>query len=250
MERNRVNFRSSVSLKDKRVLCVAPHPDDEVIGCGAFLFYISKIMPPELRPLSVTIAYAVSGFNGVSDVFLQKEGIVDHSREKRGEIRRKESTECCQSLGMDPVFWNLPFYEAQQKSFSSNDVIIVKESLLQLEPDVIFLIDEFADPHGTHGIVQRIVLQALQEIGSPADVFGYRVWEGDYLSYECDLVVEFDESIMREKENLISFYRSQLLDPAFPCKEKDFIELAKIANLRIAKGLLSSFLYAECYKKL
>jgi len=248
-----ISFHSSISLKNKRILFVSPHPDDDVIGCGALLFYLSKISTIEDRPQALQIAYAVSGFNGVSDQFVAQEGIastgsVEELRASKTRIRRDESTATCNVLGTEPIFWDLPFYEARKDRFDVADVTAAAASIKQCNPDIIFLIDEATDPHGTHGVVRSVVLQALKTIAFTGTVVGYRVWEEGYFSAGCDITLAFDETLMQEKEKLVSLYRSQIADPAYPHKDGSFIDMMRRSNTKMAKQHKAALPYLECYK--
>ncbi len=52
--------------REKTVLCLSPHPDDDVICCGATLMKMSG------RGNKVVVAYGVSGSNAVRDSLLRK----------------------------------------------------------------------------------------------------------------------------------------------------------------------------------
>ena len=55
-------LRKSSLFNNKRILIIAPHPDDDVIGCGAFLYFLHK----NIQSSEVHIAYATSGAGGIS----------------------------------------------------------------------------------------------------------------------------------------------------------------------------------------
>ena len=233
------NFHSSVLFDSKKILIIAPHPDDDVIGCGAFLLYISQ----HYKTSHISVAYAVDGANGVGDAFFQKSGI-----NSKAEIRKCEAQKCCDFLNTQSIYWNLPFYNSQTKKITEQDILIVKKTLYDIQPDIVLMIDEASDPHGTHGCVQDVCTRALQSY--TGNVFGYRVWGDCYLKNECDIVFEFDDAFMKQKEQLILFHISQIEDPAFPHKEYGFVELAKLFNQKCAKEIGSEFLYAETFRKL
>lgn len=244
---------SPISFKHKHVLCVAPHPDDDVIGCGALLYYLATQSALH-RPASITIGYATSGFNGVSDAYLRKHMgkelafSFEAARVKKSHIRREEAQACCSSIGARASFWDLPFYEARQKTFSLQDVNIVVQCVQELAPDIIVLVDESNDPHGTHGLVQAVCMEALKQVNFLGAVLGYRVWNGGYEVGDCDALLAFGQSLMDAKERLVSFHISQIEDPAFPHDQLGFIELMNRDNKNMARvhNLHSS--YAECYK--
>jgi len=223
--------------KNKKKLFIAPHPDDDVIGCGALLLSYERS-----NKTNITIAYAVSGFNGIGDK--------EKSRDLKSQIRRNEALACCEFLGAQPAFWNLPFYEQRRRNFGDIDLDIIRKSIKDVMPDVIFLIDEESDPNGTHGAVKNAVMSVLKSISFSGALFGYRVWDEPYDRESCDLLVSFDEELMEKKEQLIRFHESQMQDPAFPCDHKDFVELVKIYNVKVAKEHNSDLPYAECYRKI
>ena len=244
-------LRSPVSFKNKKLLVIAPHPDDDAIGCGAFLLHVAK-------EADIHIAYAVSGFNGVTNRFLSEvqqvsSGMtIETLSDKeiwglKAQVRQKEALACCQQLGATPHFWNLPFYEKREKNFSQEDIDIAQRSFLQINPDIILLIDEESDPHGTHGFVRKVCLQALKNIDFQGAILGYRVWDEQSCTKTCYVSILFDETFMQEKAHLIRLYRSQILDPAFAHEHHNFVDLAKECNKKQARCFDSNFQYAECF---
>ena len=143
---------------------------------------------------------------------------------------------------------NLPFYENREKDLSNEDVQIAVESITNINPDIIFVIDESGDPHGTHGIISEITKKAIKKINFSGIVLGYQVWVNEYCSPECAITLFFDEDLMSAKADLISFHKSQVLDAAFPCKEGNFITMARRMDGGMAKKFKSSLPFLECYK--
>ena len=126
------------------VLCLSPHPDDDVICCGATLLKLAA------RGNQIWIAYGVSGANAVRDkdvfealrarhtpliaflethlkpqqrledalnevrasIFERAAGAPDAPllRELKRLVRQSEAANVCRIIGARPLFWNLPFY--------------------------------------------------------------------------------------------------------------------------------------------
>ncbi len=234
---------TGLNFKNKKVFCIAPHPDDEVIGCGAFLLSLAQHN-------NIIIAYAVSGFYGVSDTYLTRHYGYDKGKisiDDKKLLRRQEAENCCRQLGATPKFWNLPFYDKPSKEVLDLDLNIVKNDLKIIKPDVIFVIDESGDPHGTHEIVQKICLHVFRSIKYSGIVLGYRVWM-EYGAQDDLIVFEFDHMAMANKEKLLHNYQSQLQEPAFPHEEHSFMELMKLTNRNEAKRRRSSAKFAEIYR--
>jgi LmbE family N-acetylglucosaminyl deacetylase len=257
-------------------LIVSPHPDDDAIGCGALLLSLSNLS-------EIHIAYAVSGFNGVTDRYVEKKhkiSIKEKSEKKirkiKDEIRKKEAQACCDFLGATAHFLRLPFYESNKnnsrhdpsilpldtistKSLGANggslkqfekDITIAVKLLKKIKPNTIVLIDEENDPHGTHGIVRAIFRQAINKISFTGKILGYQVWDNNYSQKDCCKKIFFDEKTMIEKIKLINFYKSQVEDPAFPHKTHSFVDLVRKMNKKQAERFSAPHLYVECYKLL
>lgn len=239
------------SAHNKKVLFVAPHPDDDVIGCGALLLYLSEL-PKDKAPQSIHIAYGVSGFNGVTDRYLKT--ILNKDIDKlpesdikklKSELRRNEAAACCNCLRATPHFLDLPFYESESKKLTESDLNKTINLIKKITPDIVVLINEGSDPHGTHGIVRSVFMDALKKVSFQGLLIGYRVWDEALTTDDCSFAVLFNEEDMLKKENIIRFYVSQIIDPAFPQEHFSFVEYAKILNKKSSKN--SEFKYAECY---
>ena len=98
--------------------------------------------------------------------------------------------------------------------------------------------------------VHQIFLEALKETALKSLVLGYRVWDKGYAPGDCYIKVCFDDEAMNEKEKLIKFYDSQIVDPAYPHERYSFTELVKIMNKKEARRVCARLPYVECYKKI
>ncbi len=136
--------------RSSSVLCLSPHPDDDVICCGATLAKIAA------RQNQITIAYGVSGSKAVRDkdvlallrsqsagvsqylqanlepgqtfedglnrvrreVFERESGQPDSIllRHLKRLVRQDEASLAAQKLGARPLFLDLPFYEVAQSA--------------------------------------------------------------------------------------------------------------------------------------
>ena len=133
--------------RDLRILCLSPHPDDDVICCGATLLKMAE------RGNDVAVAYGVSGSNAVRDkdvlqmlrarhprlvsfieehappgqsfesvfqdvrqfIFEREAGQPDAPllRDFKRIIREGEASDACRKMGAKPIFLDLPFYAAR-----------------------------------------------------------------------------------------------------------------------------------------
>ena len=181
--------------RDQRILCLSPHPDDDVICCGATLLKLAA------RGNQIWVAYGVSGANAVRDkdvlallraghsrlisyleehlapgkslenaveevrasVWERAPGAPDAPllRELKRLVREGEAADACRKMGAKPLFWNLPFYGAGRQADES-DVAIALQTLRHARPDWVLSTGEFNDPHGTHEKCARVFARAAR----------------------------------------------------------------------------------------
>ncbi len=182
--------------RNKTVLCLSPHPDDDVICCGATLMKMAE------RGNRIFVAYGVSGANAVRDkdvlallrarhprlisyleehlepgkslenavdevrfsIFEREPGAPDAPllREMKRLVREGEAADACRKMGAKPLFLNMPFYGdgAHSLPIGEADVAIMSAMLKQIAPDLVLLTGELSDPHGTHELCERIFERA------------------------------------------------------------------------------------------
>ena len=131
-------------MKNKKILVIASHPDDEVLGCGGTLIKYSK-MGYEIRIVFMT--------NGVSS----------RSKIKNNEIlkRKKAAIKACKILGANkPKFFN--FKDNQMDSVPLLKIVKVIESEIYLfKPSIIFTHFN-GDLNIDHEITSRATLTACR----------------------------------------------------------------------------------------
>ena len=176
----------------KKVVIFSPHPDDDVISMGGTFIRLAH------QGHDVHVAYETSGNVAVhDDVVLQhmdaarELGFADHFNEVKeliaskvaGEpeprallnlkaaIRRSEAKSACRSFGLNDEtnvhFLNLPFYESggiKKLPRSQADVDIIKALLNKVQPQMVFMAGDLADPHGTHRVCTECALEALDQL--------------------------------------------------------------------------------------
>lgn len=169
------------------ILCLSPHPDDDVICCGATLIKMAE------RGNDLSVGYGVSGSNAVrdkdvlthlraqhsrliayiedhappgqsvqdvfetvrSEIFEREPGARDSVllRNLKRLVREGEAADACRKMGAKPVFLDLPFYyerESVAGPIGDADVQIMLKALREMKPAIVMLTGEKSDPHGTH----------------------------------------------------------------------------------------------------
>lgn len=182
-----------------RVLVIAPHPDDDVIGCGG------SIVQHARRGDSVHVVYLTSGEHG-SPV---------HPPPELARIREAEAAQGAALLGVT----NTTFLRQPDGNVSySIDLVNRFVTLIRTErPEALYL-PHSADGHSDHRQAFAVVMEAagraqgysFPELGGAAwpiaTILGYEVWTPlTRFQYVCDIsdAVEIKLNALRE-------HRSQL----------------------------------------
>jgi LmbE family N-acetylglucosaminyl deacetylase len=141
----------------RRVLVVAPHPDDETIGCGGTLATLAK------RGTTIEVVVVTSGSASLGT------GLT------RGELasqREAEANAACAVLGVNkPRFLRHIDGEVETRISALTDSL--QHVIDELEPDAIFA-PWAMDAHPDHRAVAAAI--AACTIAPATQVWGYEVW--------------------------------------------------------------------------
>ncbi len=165
------------------MLVMAPHQDDEVIGCGG-----------------AAALQALSG-SSVTTIILQ-DGADEHnklalSREQMTRLRNEESMQAASCLGLPP-----PIFLGYESLKASHDdaVAAIVNHIERKRVDAVFL--PFAlDAHPDHRATNKILADALEQVRNSIRIFGYEVWSLAVPS----VIVEIDAVIDQKSESLRRF---------------------------------------------
>ena len=235
----------------KRVLIFSPHPDDDVISMGGTFIRLAH------QGHDVHVAYETSGnvavhddvvlqhmdaarqlgfgdrFNEVKEIILSKKPGEPEPRELldiKAAIRRSEARGACRSFGLNDEtnvhFLNLPFYESggiKKNPRSQADVFIVKKLMNEIQPHMIFMAGDLADPHGTHRVCTEVALEALEQLRAEGAAWmdECHVWmyRGAWMEWEIsrvDMAVPLSPDEVVEKRHAIYHHLSQKDIVPFP----------------------------------
>ncbi len=183
-----------------RVLVLAPHMDDETLGCGGSLY--RHVLAGE----SVTIAYLTDGRKG--DPALNARALPPDERERLEDAlaaaRREEARGAAEILGVR----DLRFLDNrdQELCLTPHTRQQVRELLEELKPDLVYLPFP-TDYHPDHRATNRILLAALsvaRGIESPL-CCGYEVWA----PIEPNCLVDIT-SVAERKQRALAQFASQM----------------------------------------
>lgn len=174
-----------------RVLCFAPHPDDEIAGPGGTLGLHRQQGDP------VRIVLASDGIEGDPDGRFDKATY--------GQRRRQESRDGMAHLGVhDFRFWGFP----DSCVITDNDVnqvagLAVRE-LDDFAPNIVYLPWE-GEGNSDHRALYCGVLRGLRRSGFSGLAYGYEIWN----AMVPDLIVDITE-IAERKWAGMEVYLTQL----------------------------------------
>jgi LmbE family N-acetylglucosaminyl deacetylase len=156
-----------LSLSPATTLVLAPHPDDEALGCGG------------------VIAWARQRGFPVQIVFLT-DGAASHPNHPRvspaelAQLRRREALESCAALGVEPAciqFLDIPDGTLSHLSPTIRQLLVERlvAILLKESPAYIFL-PLPNDGSSEHNVVNGFLQDALDSTGQKPVLLHYPVW--------------------------------------------------------------------------
>jgi LmbE family N-acetylglucosaminyl deacetylase len=193
-------------LASRRTLVLAPHPDDESLGCGSLIRRLRD------AGAAVRIVIATDGAQSHQSAALSQTKLV--------ALRHGEALDACASLGVGPdqvVFLDLPDagLTAQAAALRQRVLALIGE----FEPEQVLYpspIDSHPDHRALAGVVET--LKAQGQLACPA--YGYPVWFWKFSSWKrpwpmlqalkgVRLVKASAEGMLDAKRAAIAAHRSQ-----------------------------------------
>ncbi len=130
------------------ILVFAPHPDDDLIGCGG------SIIKHVRQGNQVTIVYMTSG----------DAGSLKYSKAKLGKIREKEAGEAAKILGVkNLIFLRNPdgYLEYEKKN-----LVKIIDIIRKRRPNLVY-VPHREDAHKDHARTNEIVIESIGRAGGP-----------------------------------------------------------------------------------
>lgn len=178
---------NSIFPECNKVIVLAPHPDDEALGCAGTLMLLRR------KGVSSTIVFITNG-----------ERLYEKPSTAISEKRRNEGLMASEILGCDvPLFLNIPDGEVSQHAdqiyHTLHDLIKIKK------PDVIFSPSPI-DYHADHIATSRIVLKLLNNMDGFRVSF-YEIYSTIRFNYLIDIT-----EVAEQKKRIIKTYRTSLYE--------------------------------------
>ncbi len=185
----------------RRILVLAPHMDDEILGCGGTL------RKHVLDGASVTVAFMTDGRHG--DPELNATRLPESERRERErrlvETRKQESRRAAEIIGIGSlVFLDQPDAEL---SVSPQVVASLAGVLRTTRPDLVYL-PFLTERHRDHWETGSVFLESARSCGGELDALtccGYEVWSPLLANILVDI-----EAVLPAKRLAIEQFQSQL----------------------------------------
>jgi LmbE family N-acetylglucosaminyl deacetylase len=208
------------ALARRPILALAPHPDDELIGCGGTLLRSIR------AGARVAVVQATDGSMSVS--------LLDEDAETRRTVRVEEAKAVARAAGFDPTwFWN-----ADNGAFRAEPALVeqLARALSELRPACVFT-PFVADIHPDHRTLNRILAAALATHRDPdLSVAQYAVWGMVPANVHCEVTSE-----MRELEGLLMLYdrAMEVDDYVHFCADRNYYNALRLVG---GSGFVEGFL--------
>jgi LmbE family N-acetylglucosaminyl deacetylase len=178
--------------ESRNILVIAPHPDDESIGCGGTLCRHTA------RGDRVAAVFLTSGELGLEHL----------PREEAWRVREGEAEAAAEVLGLaDLTFLRRPDWFVGELGGGVDEVAALLRPILAREAPQSIYLPHDREWHPDHRAALAVVRAACRDSGIPApDLLTYEVWTP--LS-EYDQVKDIT-SVMARKLRAVRCYRSQL----------------------------------------
>ena len=186
-----------------RVLVVAPHPDDETLGCGGAIAL--------LRSIGCKVQILV-----ISD------GTMSHPHSRKypapalRALRESETKDATASLGVDVS--DITFVGLPDGAVATQTSTEIKEALASFRPNTVFLPWRH-DPHPDHRASYKLIQTALVDLALSPRIIEYPIWDWDpqqrgnlpepnrVKAWRLDI-----SKVVELKQLAIAAYRSQTTD--------------------------------------
>lgn len=201
----------------EKVLVLAPHMDDETIGCGGTLALHAK------RGAQITVMFLTDGRHGSSEI----NALAGEERQRREkeyiELRTTEARAALMRLGVNRMIC----LDAEDGALSQCTWAAEKlrDVIRKLQPDLVYL-PFYLEEHADHRAASQVLLDAVAGTSLQFQCIGYEVWTP--LFPNC--LVRIDASVETKKQALLE-YRSQL-------QQCDYLHASIGLNAHRSAGLL------------
>jgi len=190
------------------VLVIAPHPDDESLGCGGTIALLRE------RGFAVHVLF-------VSDGTMSHPNSPTYPADRLRQLRESEALEALHVLNVPPE--QATFMRQKDRQVTTPDspafadaVAFIRKLLMALKPTTV-LVPWRRDPHPDHRASWELLDGALAEIPARPRVLEYLIWLWE-LGHEADMPGRDEMTVWRvpiasvitQRDQAIAAHRSQV----------------------------------------
>ena len=173
----------------RRVLVLAPHPDDDVISSGGTILHLIR------NGCYVKVIYLTSGTR--SPYSNERNNVMP----VEAEVREQEAFTVASRIGMDIEFWR-----NDSKNFKINNETVnrLRKACSEVKPDCMF-VPFLADDNDDHRRSIHLFYEAFKDFGRlNFEIWAYQVYSTILPNVAVDIT-----DVIGEKLKLVEIYRSQ-----------------------------------------
>lgn len=220
-----------------KILVVAAHPDDDILGCGAT---IAKLIDNGKK---CRIIFIAEGTSARYENLQNDQKIIANEI----ELRTKYAKEALSEIGCnDYEFYNLPCARLDSVPLIEIGKIIEKE-IKKFNPDTIFTHSE-NDTNNDHKIVFQATLQATRPnaLNLVKRLYSFEILSSSEWrfskTFEPNYFVTFEKKYLDKKNEALAKYKSEIKSFPYPRSREGIETLAKLRGMQIGSN------YAEAFK--
>ena len=219
----------------EKILIIASHPDDEILGCGATILKCLR------HDAQVRVLFLGEGSTCRFTDPTTKEALASINE------RNSWAVDALRVLGVSNYeFCNLPCGRFDQISIIEINKLIEK-NIMQFQPDTVFT--HFGgDTNNDHRIVNRATIMATRPCGKHIvdRLLCYEVLSSSEWNYQGSFIpnyfVTIDEADLNKKWEALACYQTEMRDYPFPRSREG------VLNQAMQRGMQSGRHFAEGFQ--
>jgi LmbE family N-acetylglucosaminyl deacetylase len=195
----RIGAALDITTVQAPVLVVAPHPDDESIGCGGLIAALRQ------RQLDVQVVILTDGTGSHANS-------ARYPASRLADLRKGEALEALAILGVAPdavAFWQLADRFVPDRDSATFESTVVRAHMrLRLLSPATLVIPGRTDSHGDHRAAWSIWTAAADRLAVQPRILEYLVWPGVETAKGVPRQLDI-ASVLSLKRQAIAAHRSQ-----------------------------------------
>ena len=218
----------------KRILIIAAHPDDEVLGCGGI------IAKSREKSFDIKVVFIAEGSSCRHDDYKSELALNEI------KTRQNYALNALKTLGVTNYqFYDLPCGRLHQIPIIEINKIIEK-NISEFEPDTVFTHSE-NDANNDHNIVYQSSIMATRPTLTKniSKLFSYEVLSTSEWRFDRNFLPNYffkiSKSDLKIKCNALKEYKSEHKSFPFPRSKDGIITLAKFRGMQCGSEFAEAF---------